>query len=275
MITIQFMVAMVESYIVVAAGFIFLGFGGSRWTAPYAERYIGLAVSNGVKILVIYLLISVGTNLGNAWVAEAQGASTSATPEMVALDVMAAALMYMMLCWQIPKLFSAVLGGSPALSGGDLIAAGSSLVVGTAAVAAAASGGAGVLAGGARTYGGVAAAANAGAGGFGSDGTREAVQCRRHPQVVPESLRDQATSGSPTRRLVQCRRQRTSPRRRAKHRRQAAQLAKLLTQREKLRTRSVRCLRGCGILGRRLNSVLPPDHAPHSTPPRMDIDHHE
>ena len=125
MITIQFMVAMVESYIVVAAGFIFLGFGGSRWTAPYAERYIGLAVSNGVKILVIYLLISVGTNLGNAWVAEAQGASTSASPEMVALDVMAAALMYMMLCWQIPKLFSAVLGGSPALAGGDLIAAGS------------------------------------------------------------------------------------------------------------------------------------------------------
>src|ERR1035438_9047465 len=45
MITIQFMVAMVESYIVVAAGFIFLGFGGSRWTAPYAERYIGLPVS--------------------------------------------------------------------------------------------------------------------------------------------------------------------------------------------------------------------------------------
>jgi hypothetical protein len=25
--------------------------------------------------------------------------------------------MYMMLCWQIPKLFSAVLGGSPALAG--------------------------------------------------------------------------------------------------------------------------------------------------------------
>jgi type IV secretion system protein TrbL len=140
MITIQFLVAMVESYIVVAAGFIFLGFGGSRWTAPYAERYIGLAVSNGVKILVIYLLISVGSNLGNTWVAEAQGASTSAAPEMVALDAMAAALMYMMLCWQIPKLFSAVLGGSPALSGGDLVAAGSSLVVGAAAVATAAAG---------------------------------------------------------------------------------------------------------------------------------------
>ena len=43
MITIHFLVAMVESYIVVAAGFIFLGFGGSRWTAPYAERYISVA----------------------------------------------------------------------------------------------------------------------------------------------------------------------------------------------------------------------------------------
>ena len=32
--TIQFVVAMVESYIIVAAGFIFMGFGGSRWTVP-------------------------------------------------------------------------------------------------------------------------------------------------------------------------------------------------------------------------------------------------
>jgi len=51
MVTIQFVVAMVESYIVVAAGLIFLGFGGSRWTVPYVERYIALAVAVGVKII--------------------------------------------------------------------------------------------------------------------------------------------------------------------------------------------------------------------------------
>ncbi len=166
MITIQFLVAMVESYVVVAISRIhlFRVLAGSSWTASYADRYIGLAVSNGVKILVIYLLISVGTNLGNAWVPEAQGASTSPTPEMIALDVMAAALMYMMLCWQIPKLFSAVLGGSPALSGGDFIAAGASLIAGGAAVASVASGGAGLVAGGAGGIGGVGAAASAGSG---------------------------------------------------------------------------------------------------------------
>ena len=36
-ITVQFVVAMVESYLIVAAGIIFVGFGGSRWTAPMSS----------------------------------------------------------------------------------------------------------------------------------------------------------------------------------------------------------------------------------------------
>lgn len=282
MITIQFMVAMVESYIVVAAGFIFLGFGGSRWTAPYAERYIGLAVSNGVKILVIYLLISVGTNLGNAWVAEAQGASASASPEMVALDVMAAALMYMMLCWQIPKLFSAVLGGSPALSGGDLIAAGSSLVVGAAAVGAAASGGAGVLAGGARALSGVGAAASAGtgstlsvssAGDIGSAGLGGGSVPPPGPTgsgqgsgfANPRQPEPPSSSGSSGANIAPASRE-SQPNEAIGQAAGAAGNAQDTLGSVSTRMRN---------LGRRLNSVLPPDHAPHSTPPRMDIDHHE
>src|SRR5260370_21630087 len=66
-ITLQFVVAMVESYIIVAAGFIFIGFGGSRWTVPYTERYIGLAVSTGVKIMLLYLLIGAGLNFAVVW----------------------------------------------------------------------------------------------------------------------------------------------------------------------------------------------------------------
>ena len=54
-LTIQLVVTLVESYLVVGAGFIFLGFGGSRWTAPYVERYIAFAVSTGVKVMVLYL----------------------------------------------------------------------------------------------------------------------------------------------------------------------------------------------------------------------------
>ena len=132
-ITINFIVTLVESYLVVSVGFIFLGFGGSRWTAPYTERYIGLAVSIGIKILLLYCLISAGFNLSQGWLDEAQGIGSAGRPVMVAFDVMGGALIFMMCCWQIPKLFAAVMGGSPALTGGDLVA--TAAVVGGAAVA--------------------------------------------------------------------------------------------------------------------------------------------
>ena len=83
-IAIQFVVAMVESYLVIGAGVIFLGFGGSRWTAAYVERYIAYAVSVGMKILVLYLLIGAGMTVSQGWIANcAQNAATSPTrPEL-------------------------------------------------------------------------------------------------------------------------------------------------------------------------------------------------
>ena len=173
LITINFIVTLVESYLVVSVGFIFLGFGGSRWTAPYTERYIGLAVSIGIKILLLYCLISAGFGLSLGWLDEAQAIATSARPAMTAFDVMGGSLIFMMCCWQIPKLFAAVIGGSPALTGGDLVA--TAAVVGGAALAV---GGAAVAGVGALAGGGSSAAAGTGsaasAGGAGS-GTTTAV----------------------------------------------------------------------------------------------------
>ncbi len=163
-ITLQFIVAMVESYIVVAAGFVFVGFGGSRWTVPYTERYIGLAVSTGIKIMLLYLLIGAGFNFAIDWQTEATTVATSPKPMMTAFDIMGAAVIFMMLCWQIPKLFSAVLGGSPALTGGDLISTGTGLVAGAATVASLGAGTVAIAARGASAIAGVSAAANAGAG---------------------------------------------------------------------------------------------------------------
>jgi type IV secretion system protein TrbL len=164
-ITLNFIVTMVESYILVSVGFIFLGFGGSRWTAPYVERYIGLAVSIGIKILLLYCLIAAGMNLGNGWIAEAQNISSSTRPIMTVFDVMGAAVIFMMLCWQIPKLFSAVLGGAPTLTGGDFAA-----TVGVLAGTAYAAGSA--MARGASAVVGAVAAGGAGAGaGAGSSGS--------------------------------------------------------------------------------------------------------
>jgi type IV secretion system protein TrbL len=165
---IQFVVATVESYLVIGAGFLFLGFGGSRWTAPYVERYIAYAVSAGVKIMLIYLLIGAGYILSNGWVTAAQNIAFSTQPATDALDIAAAAVIFLMICWNAPKLAAATLGGSPVLTGGDAVATGGALLGGAVAVAGLAAGGVALGAkmlaakGGAM---GVGQAANMGAGG--------------------------------------------------------------------------------------------------------------
>lgn len=170
-ITLNYIVTMVESYLVISAGFIMLGFGGSRWTAPYVERYIGLAVSIGIKIVLIYCLVSAGFGLGVGWLSEAQGVGTSPNPAMTAFDVMGAAIIFMMLCWQIPKLFGAVLGGAPALTGGDLVGAGAAVLGGAVAVGAAGAGAIAAVAGSTAAAGGSALASGTSGAGAGSLGS--------------------------------------------------------------------------------------------------------
>ena len=167
-LAIQFVVATVESYLVIGAGFLFLGFGGSRWTAPYVERYIAYAVSVGVKIMIIYLLIGAGFILSAGWVTAAGNIALSTQPAIDALDIAAAAVILLMICWHAPKLAAAILGGSPAFTGGDAVATGGALLGGAAAVAGLAAGGVALSAKMLAARGGamaVSQAAGMGAGG--------------------------------------------------------------------------------------------------------------
>src|SRR3954447_552191 len=242
-ITVQFVVAMVESYVIVAAGFIFVGFGGSRWTAPYVERYIGLGVATGVKIMLLYLLIATGMNLSVDWMTDAQKITSNSSPAMSALEIMGASIIFMMLCWQIPKLFAAVLGGSPALSGGDLVStgafvAGGAMAVGSLGVSAAgaAAGAAGLLsAGGAAGGGGAGPSSGAGSSSamLASAGSKGGGSGTVPPPTAPPSA---PSSGS-------------------------SQPAAPLSD----------AARNLTSTPRRISSQMPPDAGPHATPPRLNI----
>src|ERR1019366_155284 len=144
-ISIQLVAALVESYIVVAAAFFFLGFGGSRWSAPYVEKYIALAVGVGVKIMVLFLLIGVGMALSAGWVAVAQTVATSANPAMGALDIVGESLIFLALCWFVPKIVAVA---TPIAYGGVMAA---QAAVGLASSGIGALAGAGPGAGGAAT----------------------------------------------------------------------------------------------------------------------------
>ncbi len=78
-IALHFVMAMVEAYVVVGAGYIFLGFGGSRWAVPYTEKYMGMVVSAGVRIMVLELIIGLGRTLYTQWVATADQIATTRT----------------------------------------------------------------------------------------------------------------------------------------------------------------------------------------------------
>jgi type IV secretion system protein TrbL len=257
-ITIQFVVAMVESYIIVAAGIIFVGFGGSRWTAPYVERYIGLGVATGVKIMLLYLLIGAGMDLSLTWMDSAQAIGTAAKPAMSAFEIMGAALIFMMLCWQIPKLFAAVLGGSPALSGGDLTAAGGAVLTGAAVLGAAAVAGVGAAAGATRAIAaaGTSAGASGGSGVAGLIGPPSGTAGAQTvpPPSAPPAAPAQAGSAGPQ----------PSPPGAAGGVRKTPSSESMLD-----------ATRTLGSLRAGTRRMIPSDAAPHTTPPRLDMDNQE
>jgi type IV secretion system protein TrbL len=241
-ITVQFVVAMVESYIIVAAGFVFVGFGGSRWTAPYVERYIGLGVSTGVKIMMLYLLIGTGMNLSVEWMTSAQQIADSASPAMSALEIMGASIIFMMLCWQIPKLFAAVLGGSPALTGGDLVSSGAFLAGGALAVGSTGIGtgaaASGLLLGNSLNGGSAGLAGSPGVGGS--------------PPLLPTPDAGGGTAATPP-----------PPSR-------PPETNSLGSRQPAAPGRSMAKF-GAGFL----RPQIPPDAGPHASPPRMNIDHND
>lgn len=136
---------------------------GAIYGAVYRSR--GL---NGCEDHAALPLNRAGLNFAVDWETAATTISASPSPMMGAFDIMGAAVIFMMLCWQIPKLFSAVLGGAPALTGGDLMSTATGLVAGAAAVGSLAAGGVAVTARGAAAISGVGAAAGAGGSGAGS-----------------------------------------------------------------------------------------------------------
>lgn len=138
----QMLVTLIESYIVVNAGVLFLGFAGSRWTTTFAEKFISYAVSVGVKLFVTYLIIGAGQTISNNW------ANTITTDMVVAdyLTVLVGAVVYMFLAWQIPALAGSMLTGAVSMTLGSAMATAGTMAAGVlgAAGAAAAAGGAAV-----------------------------------------------------------------------------------------------------------------------------------
>jgi type IV secretion system protein TrbL len=62
-VAVMVLLTWVEAYVALAGGVLFLGLGGFRATAQYAENYLGFLVYIGVRLFLLYLLLGIGVSL--------------------------------------------------------------------------------------------------------------------------------------------------------------------------------------------------------------------
>jgi type IV secretion system protein TrbL len=147
--------ALVESYVVVYAGILFLGFGGSRFTSQYAVRVLNYAVSVGAKLFMLELIVALGMQFINQWTT----VTPADAPGFVELCVTLVTMLALVV--MLPSMIQSLINGASFSSGAALMGA-----VGTAAGTAAGLATAGLGAvglAGAQTAAGLSSATSLGA----------------------------------------------------------------------------------------------------------------
>jgi type IV secretion system protein TrbL len=145
-IWLQVILVTVESYIVMGAGIIFIGFAGSRFTLQFAQGYFSYMLNVGVKFMVIYIILAIEqpimhSILGSAAATLLAAVFLGSTP-LVYLAVVPAAvglvsvLIAAGLVWMIPGMVGSFLNGQSSASGSAVLSqAVSSMAAASSAIA--------------------------------------------------------------------------------------------------------------------------------------------
>ncbi|MHB1587383.1 MAG: P-type conjugative transfer protein TrbL [Acidiferrobacteraceae bacterium] len=118
-VAVQLLVTLIESYIVIGGGALMLGFAGSRWTLPFAEKYLGYAVSVGIKLFVLYLIVGLGGTIAQQLTAQIVSYGPN-VPPIVYLQAGVGSLVFGAIGYLVPGLAGAMMNGSPQMSLGTL-----------------------------------------------------------------------------------------------------------------------------------------------------------
>lgn len=113
-VALQLFVALVESYLIVGGGAIMLGFLGSRWTSSFGEKYFSYALSNGIKLFTLYLLVGMGDTFFDQLYAELNriAATTGQLSFGDWLGLAGSSAVFGGLSYMLPGLTSSMLNGS-------------------------------------------------------------------------------------------------------------------------------------------------------------------
>lgn len=146
-VSILLLVTLIESYFVIYAGVIMLGFGALPWTREIPKNYLIYAINVGVKLFVINLVAGIGVQFSSDWPGLVRDSDIDAVMHLT-LYLMSGGLVFLAVAWKVPGIAGALTSGALNFNASD--------AMGTTAAAA----GAGAAAGAVVT-GGVSTLANA------------------------------------------------------------------------------------------------------------------
>lgn len=129
--------ALIESYIVISAGVIMMGFGGSHWTNDYAKKLLIYAVSVGAKLFLIQLMVGLCERLISQLATEFNGANLNDALVMVGV-----AVIMWILTQNVPNKLQALINGTSFGQGGMIAGAITTGMAAAASIGAAAATGA-------------------------------------------------------------------------------------------------------------------------------------
>ncbi|WP_258078841.1 P-type conjugative transfer protein TrbL [Xanthomonas arboricola] len=184
-------VTLVESYVIINASVLFLGFGGSQWTRDFAIAPMRFTVAIGAKLFVLTLIVGLVVQSAKQWLA------AYTNDEASLMTMVGLALVCCYLTKTIPDLIGGMISGT-SMGGGSAIggmavagAAGAAAAVATIATAGAATPAAAGALGAAGTS--ATGAGVAGAGGISGGGLASAINSSFAGGGTPAAA---ATSGA-------------------------------------------------------------------------------
>ena len=107
----QLVLVLVESYVVLGGGVLFLGFSAFRGTASFAENLIAYTFGVGIKIFLLYLIVGLGSQIARSWIPLIES-STFFGPASPLLQVVGGSIIFAVLSIRVPNAVASRLSGS-------------------------------------------------------------------------------------------------------------------------------------------------------------------
>jgi len=111
LIAAQILVTQIETYIVISAGMLLLGFSASQITRTISLNYFSYAINLGIRLFILFMIVGIGSQITTEWLKEVQ--KSFFISAAAGFEMMGAALIFLYVVWVIPYRAQGLMSGIP------------------------------------------------------------------------------------------------------------------------------------------------------------------